>query len=145
MGHDLSNRKGEFYFNTFGWFRILKLACKYGCVPYGTQAPPWMLVHDKYRSAYFDWDGDYSSKTSGQIVAAEDANSLVEALEKALSDIPDEECLSEYDTLPDGTEIEGTFDGNLHGVTLSQIYSVKMKDHLNACIIFCREGEFDIF
>ncbi len=126
----------NFTFKTFSWFRILKLACKYRCVPYGTQAPLWMLADDKYIFAYIDRDGDYC-KTSSQIVTAEYTNSLTEVLGKALPDIPDEERLSEYDTLPDGTEIEETFKGNLYGATLSQIYSGKMKDHFKAFIIIC--------
>ena len=82
----------EAYFNIHAWPLLLKLAMTYGWQPLGTEL-----------SGESNWDGTYFSNDL-QIVTAEDAAALANALETALDDIPDHEIGGEKDVKFDSAE-----------------------------------------
>ncbi len=84
----LCNRFGEsFSFSTHTWKKVLTIASGYGWKPSGTIAPTktWDLDHPEPVS--LTWDGNYSRPT-GQTVRPDDAQSLGEAIERALAAHP---------------------------------------------------------
>ncbi|MBU4351244.1 hypothetical protein L6250_03300 [Candidatus Parcubacteria bacterium] len=83
MGYDLFNQKtkDQFRWTQLFWVRVLELAEKNGWQSKGTTIPK-----DYHKS---DWDGNYWHN-SGEIVEAEDALNLAEALTKALDTLPKE-------------------------------------------------------
>jgi len=80
------------YFNIHAWPLLLKLAMTYGWQPLGTEL-----------SGESNWDGTYFSNDL-QIVTAEDAAALANALETALDDIPDHEIGGEKEVEIDSAE-----------------------------------------
>ncbi len=88
MGFDLTAESGDyFHFNWAGWTQILKEAWDYGWRPQGTLCPDWYIVGTDLRAAdVYDkekWEGGYFSN-DGQVVTAEDACAIAQALERAL-------------------------------------------------------------
>lgn len=137
MGYNLYNQQGEDYrwTQTF-WGRVLALAEKNGWKPKGTTFPKG---YDKS-----DWDGNYWYN-SGQIVEADDAANLANALEKSLASLPEEEIkipkaefspdpvthlpkITNWDNIP----LENFFSGDGGRKSLMEFIS------------FCRKGSFEI-
>jgi len=127
MGYDLSNQKTkeDFRWTEFFWVKVLKLAEKNGWRAKGTTIP-----RDYDRP---DWDGNYYYN-SGEIVEAEDALNLAEALTKSLATLPKEDIplpkpnTKEYDQIP----LEQFFSGS------------NGRKSLEDFIAFCRKGSFEI-
>lgn len=75
MAMDISNGNGEYMrFSHFDWAELLKLAYEYGWQPAETELG--------------GWDGNYTSN-DGQLITAEDADAIADALERAFDDSPD--------------------------------------------------------
>lgn len=137
MGYNLTNQQGnEYRFVQALWSKVLLLAKKYGWQAAGTSRP---IDYDES-----EWDGNYWYN-SGQVVETEDAVKLAEALEKALSHLPDQDvaipeaqyALDPVSKLPkitnhDQIPIEDFFSGE------------KGKQAITSFIEFCREGSFEI-
>jgi hypothetical protein len=86
------------------------------------------------------WSGDYVSN-GGQIVTADDASRLADALERALDDIPDF-----YAAWNKATEGEDGGPWIPVGENLSPLEALsgENKPALREFIAFCRQGEFEI-
>ena len=83
MGYDIGNAKRQMHLNAGGWTALLQLAHDYGWKPQGTTASSRCLeASDRV------WNGNYTSN-DGQIVEAEDARAMAEALRRALRDFPE--------------------------------------------------------
>lgn len=79
MGFDLKSATGqEFNYTGTGWTFYLNLAMQYGWEKKGTRKPKGYGLLRK-------WAGNYDSN-EGQIVEADDATNLANALERALAD-----------------------------------------------------------
>jgi hypothetical protein len=93
MGFDLiscnNNNKGvdRARFTGHGWYMLLDLAKSNGWIPAGTIQLPVRPCYET-RGSRDRWGGGYCSNEA-QIVTAEDAAALANALEQALDDIPD--------------------------------------------------------
>ena len=109
MGYDLYSQTGDeyVYFNFGNWPMLLSAAESYGWKPAGTQAGE--TYHDPSM-----WEGTYLSN-DGQIVTAQDAAALADALERVLDDIPD------------------------------KYFSDNMKKSVVEFILMCRKGAFEIW
>jgi hypothetical protein len=132
MGMDLVSVKGDdnddekyFYFDIFGWSKILELANSYGWKPFGTELGLWCLEDGTPIMPFPDeWDGDYFSN-GGQGITAEDASAIADALESALDDIPDCDGLApKHLTLSTAEEVHGY----IRALDEPQIKSVLMLD-----------------
>ena len=111
-------------FSRDSWTRILGLGMFYGWQPMGTRVPSMTEIHG------FDidyWDGTYLTN-DGQIVVAEDALSLGNALEKSMDDIPDFNL--EVNRL------------DLKTITPFEYFAGNGKVQLTDFIKFCRLGSF---
>jgi hypothetical protein len=93
MSFDIHGKDGAYFrTNNWGWGELLKLACKYGWQPVGTEAPGEVTITDpktgeSWRERYHDpekWDGTYFTNDY-QIVTDADAKALGETLERALA------------------------------------------------------------
>ncbi len=136
MGVDLSGEGGDFGWDTFSWARLLRLAERYGWRPAGTLMPADELQ-------YFTdgrWDGGYLTNDD-QVVTAEDAGGLADALDVAVRDIPDDDVLAPYREegggiriAPDPPEIDDRdwFCGS------------ESKEYIRAFIGYCCAGAFRI-
>lgn len=77
MGYDLTNSIGQTHqWKVLGWWHLLNLAREYGWSPCYTERP----THSGS-----DWDGNYF-QNQGQLMTANDAASLANALGQLLSD-----------------------------------------------------------
>lgn len=85
MGMDLTSESGDdLRLNNFAWATVLELAQRYGWQPRGTLPPEdWEEAGDEPGES---WDGDDYGSNEGQLVTAEDAAGIAEALQAALSD-----------------------------------------------------------
>jgi hypothetical protein len=137
------------------WAKALELARSYGWRPKGTRPP---YAYDFYQ-LNAEWDGRYLTN-DGQIVKAEDAYFLADALESSLNDIRDtnikidwnpelwdEDDLPEW-LSPDERAIidEGLQDGLLDtmGTHPCEFFAGDEKQYLIEFIRFCRLGSFKI-
>jgi hypothetical protein len=168
MGFDLSNRQGQSYrFNFFDWPNLLRLAEQYGWEPEGTTLDPEHLadreedeelspeeVAAEVAESLEKWEGGYCTNDF-QVVSAEDARNLADALEKALPDIPEHDAvghkaldLSTYS--PEMREqLKALGVGRLFPVdapisVLERFSGKRGRDYLKGFIAFCRAGEFTI-
>lgn len=126
MGYDLYSVTGEdTRWTQPYWSRILKLAVKYGWEPKGTTKPK---DYDE------DWSGGYY-QNSGQIVEADDASNLADALEKSLPHLPVDK--------PEFTFKTGqTYDPDM---SPEEVFSGEGgKQAVEEFIAFCRKGSFEI-
>lgn len=133
--------------------KALDLAELYGWQPLGTQQPS---EHD-FHKLDAEWDGNYLTN-DGQMIKAQDALSLANALERALDDIPDavlkmawnpkfrtEDDLpewlspSEKEVIEDGLENELL---DVIGIHPLEFFEGAEKYHLKQFIRFCRLGDF---
>jgi hypothetical protein len=137
MGMDLISEGGDFWFPNHGWRAVLDLAHDYGgWVPAGTQAPQF-----DDEPPWHDWSGTYFSNDR-QLVTAEDARNLADALERALSDVPREKTwVTKVLRTVDGREFEGMPD-DLN--PLEHFSGPDGRRYLEEFIRFCRAGEFVI-
>jgi hypothetical protein len=143
MGMDLNGAGGSFRWNFFSWPRLLQIAEDYGWEPAGT-LPPEPTPEDEEdteEKAEGDraWSGSYTTN-DGQVVTAEDAANLADALEQALPDIPDEDVLAEYRTqhgIRLGSEEPEIAD-------LDWFCGPTSKAHIADFIRYCRAGSFTI-
>ena len=84
MGYELINESGQkLYYNFTGYPKLIELALQYGWEPLGTTMPSW---HDEKIGKRDDWPGIYCSNDH-QVVSAEDANNMADALERSIADI----------------------------------------------------------
>jgi len=131
MPMDLSNGTSEFGWAQWHWPKLLRLAQAHGWRPRGTTLPG---------DSGGTWDRNYTSN-DGQIVSAEDAAALADALEAALPHIPDHDALAEYRE-PDGMlEIAPRHPPAPDSAWFS---TPSGKANVAAFIRFCREGAFQI-
>ena len=137
------------------WSKALDLAELYGWQRMGTEPPS---QHD-FEELNAEWDGTYLTN-DGQIVKAEDGACLAAALEKALSDVPDDKANIGWDTkcgfeddLPEGLTPEEVemIDGGLENELLDfngtpplEFFAGDEKYHLRQFIRFCKLGNFII-
>jgi hypothetical protein len=154
MSYDLFNSSTTICrkFNRQFLVKALELAELYGWQPLGTQPP---FGHD-FHELNAEWDGNYLTN-DGQIIKAQDALSLANALEKALGDIPDsishvdwnlnfwmEDDLpawlspEEQEMIDDGLENE-LFD--ILSTHPLKFFAGDEKDYLKKFIRFCRMGD----
>ena len=152
-------------FNITAWSRLLALAKFYGWKPAGTLSPckNWDDDWQDYSSDPYPegWNGTYFSNDS-QVVTAEDAARLADALEKALDDLPDIESprliaeLGPGDHVP-GSGIDASFINMLleagNSITcinpdlhpLEMLAGPEMKSAIIGFIAMCRKGAFEIW
>ena len=137
------------------WAKALELAQIYGWKPLGTRQPS----NIDFYALCAEWDGRYLTN-DGQTVKAEDARWLAAALERALTDIPDEYIPTDWnsvfqleDDLPDWLSPEEREfieeelqDGLLDIMGMSPLayFAGREKQHLKEFIRFCRLGSFEI-
>jgi hypothetical protein len=98
MGMILIGEGGSFRFSHRGWGTVLELAWEHGWEPAGTKPPEWTVYAPDgvtvdevatraERQRYANWDGIYVANNH-QVVSDEDAANIVDALERALDDVP---------------------------------------------------------
>ena len=94
MGYDLISESGqELRFNYRGYPHIIDLALQYGWEPLGTTMPAW---HDEKYGKRDDWPGIYCSNDY-QVVSAEDANNMADALGRAQLDLRNKQITNPSD------------------------------------------------
>jgi hypothetical protein len=170
---DLSGKGGYFRWGMGAWSEVLELARLFGWVPLGTKPNLDMYaiclgddddseerrrLIDQYAA---EWEGSYCYNEH-QLVTAEDARNLGDALDRALDDIPDHDAFEgRYVTAPeegdfvarDGTIFPAGGGIRFNGGTLRQeVYKRASivekfsgggsKDCLREFVAFCRAGEF---
>jgi hypothetical protein len=133
--------------------KALDLAELYGWQPMGTE-PPSVYDFHKLRA---EWEGGYFTN-DGQMIKAEDARSLANALERALhaisdakvemdwntkfwieDDLPEWLAPEEKDMVEDGIENELL---DVLGFHPLEFFAGNEKDYLKKFIKFCRMGNF---
>jgi hypothetical protein len=142
-------------FNIDAWPMLLRMARSYGWKPAGTQPGPDYADHNLKPTV--EWDGTYLTN-DGQVVMAEDAAALADAIERALPDIPDHEITGKMVSLrPDQlkSEIDLAFrDLIAEGMSLIatnpdmspyELFSGEMKQQVIGFIKLCRKGSFAIW
>jgi hypothetical protein len=157
MSYELVNQATQIsrLFSRQSWAKALELARLYGWQPMGTCPPP---IYD-FHELNAEWNGTYLTN-DGQIVRAEDAHSLANALEKSLVNISDIEPSIDWDAqfwrdddLPDWLAPweqalieESLQDGLLDtmGTHPFEFFAGNEKNSLIQFIRFCRLGSFEI-
>jgi len=137
------------HFGADSWFNLLKLAESYGWIPAGTLPGLWFYDPDNFPGSLpEDWGDGYTS-TSGQLVKAEDAISLVNALEKALDDNPDSDLASgllAMDTPEKAQEfLRAIQASNTPFIQSREFFRSQENTRVMHFIAFCRKGAFYIF
>src|SRR5438034_397715 len=95
------NENSSIGWQQWRWPKLLRLARAHGWTPRGATQPA-------EESRYFPggrWDGNNYTTNDGQIVSAEDAAALADALEAALPHIPDHDALAKYRNPEGGIEL----------------------------------------
>ena len=131
MPMDLSNGASEFEWEQWRWPKLLRLARAHGWRPRGTSLP---------NDSEGRLDRNYTSN-DGQIVSAEDAAALADALEAALPHIPDHDALAPYQAADGMIEIAPRHPPAPDAAWFS---TPAGKANVAAFIRFCREGAFQI-
>ena len=155
MGHDLRmtidlyrNEEDYFQFEYFGiWQKLMELARIYGWEPAGTREPPeWEGDEDGG-----PWQGDYDL-FAGEWVTVGDAHALIEALERALDDLPDHPMPNRIiETEIEEIDRDGDVSISFHiieankSLNLFEIFGGQYKSELIAFIHFARRGGFHIY
>ena len=133
MSYDLCNSNGDHVaFNLTGWEQVLKLAEMYGWRTAGTLPPEDLDT---------EWDGDYFLN-DGEVVTADDAKAIAEALTKAMDDIPGHDAMK-HKTGKSPKGVDYVKDGA--AFSPFEFFSGKGKKHLREFISFCRRGSFQIW
>jgi hypothetical protein len=182
MGMDLSGAGGYFRFANYSWSKVLRLGVMFGWEPAGTEANVDFVLCCKYgipeaegggftgtqeerdlfaEEVRREWDGGYCSNDY-QIITAEDARNLADALERALPDVPDREAVAhklqrreclpgelekyrEFGIIgPDETSVESWSVDADQINPLEWFYGEDGKERLRGFITFCLAGEFHI-
>jgi len=145
MGYDLQNEKGNtFRWNVWGYSPVLSLAEVYGWKPRGTVLNDW-----ESGEIMLDWDGKYFSN-DGQVVTAEDASDMGNALSKALEDIPDEVAVKDTPKEPPKEDLKDIVKmlDKMHETMLSddclkeKFTGKEKKQHVKEFIDFLHEGSY---
>lgn len=152
------------------WSKALNLAVAYGWTPAGTLTPPhWQdpgFMEDAGWKVIPEWDGGYNTN-DGQLVTAEDAKALADALENSLDDIPDCEMPSILKEVRMGEPNEPTGEPVIDHLLLSEFASAlpeplsfiipnvhlhpfeffggKNKQCIKQLISLCQKGSFTIW
>ena len=163
MRYDLRNSQGEFRLVKGEWEKALSLARMYGWEPLGTAAAVWAEAgldgQEKREHEHVNprWR-DGSGRNDHRIVTAGDAANLAAALERALDDLPDQDCL-EYakSRLKDLCAAWGVppprpefgelivLDGpTADRASPREFFSGPGKQQIRDFIAFCRSGAFTI-
>lgn len=108
----------------------------YGWKPAGTQAPKDWDIEEEGRV----WSGDYVSN-GGQIVTAEDAVQLADALKRGLDDIPN--SYAAWHKVIKG-EDGGPWIPVGENLSPLEALSGENKPAVKKFVAFCRQGEFEI-
>jgi|SRR5215813_3761197 len=131
MGMILDGAGGNIWVNVFEWGQLLRLAQTYGWMPAGT------LLDEPN----VDWNGGYQTN-DWQLVTADDARNLADALSRALPSLPADDHAMRDVTDP----VTGT-------IALEDIERLKPRDWFGGdegretvqkYIDFCSAGEFVI-
>jgi hypothetical protein len=152
MGMDLRSKGEEFHHDIITWRMVLTLAIDHGWEPAGTEPPKLTIFHEDrivdeektgaYRQAYEDWDTTNYYTNDFQRVTDEDAANIADALERALTHVPDEKTIAmEAATTPSGGIPFGVLE---HLTPLDWCSGADGKGHIRKFIDFCRTGAFYI-
>jgi hypothetical protein len=167
MGFDLSNKQGQsWHFNISDWPDMLHLAELYGWEPEGTTLDPEHLASvmqeedlppeeaaAQIAQAQESWQGGYGTNDF-QVVSAQDAAALADALERALPDLPKYNALEHKGR--DVSSFPPELCDQLRALGVSQLipadadinpferFSGRGRDYLRGFIAFCRAGAFNI-
>jgi hypothetical protein len=159
-------REGDtpFQLQYFGiWQKVLELAQMYGWHPEGTSEPPnWReqkaereqrqdQEFDPYEPSPDVWMGQYD-QYMGEGVSASDADAMVDALERALDDLPDNDMPdrtieTEMEEIDQENQISISFyiiEPN-KALNLFEVFGGQYKQELIDFIAFGREGGFHIY
>lgn len=146
MGYDLSGDGGYFRANVSAWSDLLQLAHQYGWEPAGTETPEWENEEGEI-IRYDEWDGGYGTNDY-QLVTAEDAAAIADAIEASLDDIPDEAVkvltLGEAWGANCPPELRDKRIVNDEANLYERWSGPDSKDYLKAFIAYCRAGSFRI-
>jgi hypothetical protein len=151
MGMDLRGEGGDFHLDIVTWRMVLTLAIDHGWKPAGTEPPDIAFLRkdgtvDKekttaYRQAYEDRDTTNYYTNDFQWVTEEDAANIADALERALTHVPNERTIvMKAALMPSGVP----FDVLEHLTPLDWCSGVDGKAHIREFIDFCRTGGFCI-
>lgn len=136
MAMHLHSARGEFWWDSFSWVKLLRLAEHYGWRPEGTTISEselrWMPDGR--------WDGNYTTN-DGQTIAAADARRLAEALEQALRDVPSEDVIAQHRDRSGGIQI---FPNPPVISDLDWFCGSETKAKIREFISYCYAGEFQI-
>ena len=146
MSFDLVNSSGAgFHTGNITWFKFLSVAMHYGWKPRGSLPPEDLPEHEQVT-----WDGSYWVNF-GQIVTAEDAAGLADALERSLSEVektPDEKPDAGSDPIEHLTRLMDDMDAYLKkpelppaAVGVTNLHTDKLRE----LVAFCRQGGFQIY
>ena len=136
MGMSLQGVAGDFWWDTFSWVKLLRVAGRYGWRPAGTT-----LSHsDLADMPGGRWDGNYTTN-DGQIVTAEDARALAVALERAVQDVPSRDVIAHHREPSGGIRMAP----NPPDIDdLDWFCGPEPKAKIRAFISYCYAGEFHI-
>lgn len=142
MGMDLISESGDdLRLNNFAWATVLELAQRYGWEPRGTLPPEdWMEVGGEAGESW-DWD-DYGSN-EGQLVTAEDAAGIAQALESALSDPGAAAALAEMGA-EERRQIEQMLPPEVAASFAGMPSFEEYRPTIEQFAVFCRKGGFRI-
>lgn len=151
MGMDLAGQQGQFRFGNRAWLMLLELANEHGWEPLGTNAPVFFNEDGSVFEAVTGWNGTYFANNF-QVVTAEDAVNLADALEQSLELFPDDDELEgiTLSVLPDDIIKRDiyipseTVEGARTSVSLFEVFSGERKQYLRDFIEFCQGGSFHI-
>ncbi|MEI6462687.1 MAG: hypothetical protein WCO33_03415 [bacterium] len=137
MGFDLINHSGEeFRWDMTFWSKALQLGEKYGWKQKGTTMPK------DYEGG--TWSGTYW-ESSHQIVEAEDANNLADALEKSIEFLPKEEIKIPKLQFTKGSATELPMPIVTEEIPIENYFSGPGGlESIKEFIEYCRKGSFEI-
>lgn len=131
MCMDLFSQSGScFTWNNSSWRKVVDLGIVYGWEPKGTENIPDGTDNYEVEEG---WCGTYFSN-DGQLVSAEDALALANALERALDDNPDVENCDKWVTT---STLSNTYEMVNENLSIPDFLSGDMKKGLLAFISFC--------
>jgi hypothetical protein len=151
VGMDLRRKGGYLHLDIVTWRMVLTLAINHGWKPAGTELPDIAFFSkdgtvdeeksEAYRQAYEDWNATNYYTNDFQWVTDEDAANIADALERALTHVPDERTMAMKAALtPSGVP----FDVLEHLTPLDWCSGADGKAHIREFIDFCRTGAFCI-
>lgn len=142
MGMDLTSESGDYLrFGGFGWAIILELAERFGWEPRGTLPPEGLEEADD--EPMEPWDGDNYGSNDGQIVTAEDAAAIADALQAALSDPEASAVLAEMGAVQ-RQQVEQMVPPEVAASFAALPSFEQYRPTIESFIAFCRKGRFRI-